>query len=78
MFKSAVLFALASVASARWCTNITVPVALSSRNANFDLELPTTEVAVTDFFLEFARQNTNYTDAITTGVSFLNPAVVQS
>lgn len=68
MFKFAALVALAAVASARKCSNITVPVSLSARNAVFDLDLPTSQIDVTDFFLKFSTQNQNYTDSLVSDV----------
>lgn len=69
MLKSVILLALASVATARKCMDITVPVRLSSRNAVFGIDLPKTEVDVTNFFLEFSKQGQNYTDVVLEGVS---------
>lgn len=70
MFVSSIaLAALAAVASARSCRDISVPVSISSRNAAFDLKPLVTEIDTTDFFLGLSRQGTNYTDELLTGVS---------
>lgn len=67
MFKLATLLALASAAAAKHCVDITVPVSISARNAVFNIQPPTTEVEVTDFFLNFSKQNANYTASVTAG-----------
>jgi hypothetical protein len=70
MWRSpAVLLALAAVAAARRCQNITVPVSISAINAVFGIHAPLTEIDVTNFFLNFARQGFNYTEDVTRGVS---------
>ncbi|KAF5021309.1 hypothetical protein F66182_6707 [Fusarium sp. NRRL 66182] len=56
MFKSLALFGIFAAASARKCTNITVPVSLTSENAVFNLETPLTKIEVTDFILSLSRQ----------------------
>ncbi|KAF4972973.1 hypothetical protein FZEAL_9458 [Fusarium zealandicum] len=56
MFKSLALFALFTAASARKCTNITVPVSLNAENAVFNLETPLTKIQVTNFILNLTRQ----------------------
>ncbi|KAJ4268962.1 hypothetical protein NW762_003033 [Fusarium torreyae] len=56
MIKSLVLSTLIAAASARKCTNITVPVSLTSENAVFNLETPLTKIEVTNFALNLARQ----------------------
>lgn len=69
-----ILFSLAAIAtgvSARRCRDIVVPVSLTSRNAVFDLEPLTTEVDVTNFYLNLAKQGRNYTKELLTGVGVL-------
>ncbi|POR32810.1 Uncharacterized protein TPAR_06992 [Tolypocladium paradoxum] len=67
MFRLAVLLALAAAAAAKHCRNITVPVSISARNGVFDIQPPKTEIEVTDFFFNFSKQNSNYTQSITNG-----------
>lgn len=70
MFSSLILaLGAATAVAARRCRDITVPVSLASRNAVLDLEPLTTEVEVTNFYLNLARQGSNYGAQITTGVS---------
>ena len=69
MWKVTALLALATAASARRCTNLTIPISISARNAIFDIAAPTTEVDVTNFFLNNARSGFNYTEQILGGVS---------
>ncbi|OAQ89493.1 catalytic protein [Purpureocillium lilacinum] len=69
MFKSAaaILATLAAVVAAKNCRNINVPVSISARNGEFDVQAPATEIEVTNFFLNLARQNYNYTEAVLKG-----------
>ncbi|KAM5351024.1 hypothetical protein ACJ41O_003747 [Fusarium nematophilum] len=60
MFKSLTLFALFAAASARKCTNITVPVSLKTENAVFNLRTPLTKIDVTNFALNLTRQGENF------------------
>lgn len=53
---SVALLALAGVASARQCQDITVHVSLQARNARFNLEPLETQMDVTNFYLGLARQ----------------------
>jgi hypothetical protein len=70
MIKSLALFSLIAAASARKCTNITVPVSITSENAVFSIEAPLTEIDVTSFAINIARQGgTPYPQTIQTGVS---------
>ncbi|KAM0206416.1 hypothetical protein ACHAPA_003612 [Fusarium lateritium] len=57
MIKTLALFALVATASARKCTNITVPVSLTSENAVFDLKTPLTKIDVASFSVNLARQD---------------------
>ncbi|KAF5663508.1 hypothetical protein FHETE_7455 [Fusarium heterosporum] len=56
MIKTLTLFTLIAAASARKCTNITVPVSLTSENSVFDISLPLTKIEVTSFVVNLARQ----------------------
>ncbi|KAH7208731.1 hypothetical protein DER44DRAFT_838950 [Fusarium oxysporum] len=56
MIKSLALFTLITAASARMCTNITVPVSLTSQNAVFTIEAPLTGIEVTSLAVNLARQ----------------------
>ncbi|EXA48910.1 hypothetical protein FOQG_08247 [Fusarium oxysporum f. sp. raphani 54005] len=56
MIKSLALFTLITAASARKCTNITVPVSLTSQNAVFTIEAPLTGIEVTSLAVNLARQ----------------------
>ncbi|RBR08909.1 uncharacterized protein FIESC28_10089 [Fusarium coffeatum] len=56
MFKSLALFSLLTAASARKCTNITVPVSLTSENTEFGIETPLSKIDVTNFIINLARQ----------------------
>ncbi|OAA50370.1 hypothetical protein NOR_00820 [Metarhizium rileyi] len=62
MFKSVLILALAAMASARQCQNLTVPVNISTRNAIFNLNPPSTEIEVTDFLLKSVQVGQNHTD----------------
>jgi hypothetical protein len=69
--KTQILFAAAlavSGAAARTCSNITVPVTISARNAVFDLPPPNSDIDMINFFLNYARQGHNYTNEVLTGV----------
>jgi hypothetical protein len=71
MARSILLSALslASLALARNCQNITVELDLSARNSVFDLEIPKTNIEITEFVLELTKQGANYGSSILTGVS---------
>ncbi|KAF9761003.1 hypothetical protein IL306_004015 [Fusarium sp. DS 682] len=56
MIKSLALFTLITAASARKCTDITVPVHLTSKNAVFTIEAPLTGIDVTSFAVNLSRQ----------------------
>lgn len=62
------IMGLAAIASARQCQNLTINLDLSARNGVFDLETPVTNIDVTDYILNLAKQGNNYTDSILTGV----------
>lgn len=69
MFWSTALLALASVAAARKCRDITVDVSISAENFKYDLDIIETEDQATNFYLELTKQGANYIGEITTGVS---------
>ena len=70
MIKSLALFALITAASARKCTNITVPVSLTSQNAVFTIEAPLTGIDVTSLAINLARQGApSYPEQVQKGVS---------
>ncbi|KFA66079.1 hypothetical protein S40285_08137 [Stachybotrys chlorohalonatus IBT 40285] len=64
MLRSSIILSLAAGSLARVCQNITVPVSITSRNGVFNLEAPTTQIDVTDFFLQLSYQGVNYTEKI--------------
>lgn len=61
---------LASVASARKCTNLVVDVTTDARNAVFNLTAPKSNIEVTDFVLDLTQQGHNATKEFLTGVSY--------
>ncbi|KAG9257178.1 uncharacterized protein F5Z01DRAFT_456893 [Emericellopsis atlantica] len=70
--KSTTLLAVVSTATlalARKCHDIKVPVSISAENMVFDLEPPTTEIDVTNFYLNLAQQGANFPGALTTGTA---------
>ncbi|PHH75948.1 hypothetical protein CDD82_4211 [Ophiocordyceps australis] len=67
MLKSAILLALASAVAAKRCREIVVPVDISSSNTVYDVATPRTEIDTTNFFLNLARQNSNYSATIAKG-----------
>lgn len=69
MIKTLALLTLAAAASARKCTNITVPVSLASENAVFDFETPLTKIDVTSFAVNLARQDPPFVKQVQKGVS---------
>ena len=51
---------LAGAATARYCTNMTVPVTISARNGVFDnLETPVDNLGATNFALGATKQGAN-------------------
>ncbi|KAK7706297.1 hypothetical protein SLS64_007637 [Diaporthe eres] len=58
---------LASLASARKCTDLTVDVPVVSRNAVFNRTAPTDNIEVTNFVLDLTRQGHNLTNEALTG-----------
>lgn len=67
--RSIALAALASVAVARKCKDMMVPVSITARNAVFNLDLPLTAEKVTDFYVNLGTQGANYTAELLEGVS---------
>lgn len=65
---AASIAALAGVASARQCQNLTVPVDVSARNGVFNVSTPVTNIDVTNFILNLAQQGVNYSANTLTGV----------
>lgn len=57
----------ATTATAKTCTNATVPVTISARQAVFDIEVPTTNLTTPDFFLNVTQQGRNFTDIALSG-----------
>lgn len=58
---------LATVASAKNCKNVTIPITASARNGVFNATVPTTEIEITDLILNLAQQGANYSAATLTG-----------
>ncbi|KAI9648420.1 hypothetical protein NHQ30_003054 [Ciborinia camelliae] len=58
---------LAATATAKTCINASVPVTISARQAVFNIEIPTTNVTTTDFFLNVTQQGRNFTDIALAG-----------
>lgn len=64
-----VVAALAALAAARNCANLTIPVSITGRNAVFNLATPQTNIDITNFILNQSRQGHNLTAELLTGVS---------
>jgi pimeloyl-ACP methyl ester carboxylesterase len=64
---AALVVAAAGAASARRCQNITIPVTISARNAVFNVAVPQTNIAVTEFMINLSQQDSNYSAALLTG-----------
>lgn len=60
---------LATLASAKKCTDLTIPIEAFARNGVFDIATPATNIEVTNFVLDLTEQGVNYTDSILSGVS---------
>lgn len=69
LFISLTIAALTSIGAARQCTNYTIPLSVSARNAVFNLATPSSPVDVTNFALDLTRQGHNLTNELLTGVS---------
>ncbi|KAH9207356.1 hypothetical protein DL95DRAFT_450399 [Leptodontidium sp. 2 PMI_412] len=54
-------------AAGKRCINQTVPVDISARQAVFDLDIPQTNLEVTDFVLNVTQQGRNFTDTVLIG-----------
>ncbi|KAK3072373.1 hypothetical protein LTR53_006951 [Teratosphaeriaceae sp. CCFEE 6253] len=64
---SAAVAALASIATARNCQNITVEVDVAARNGVFNQTTPVTNIDVTNFMLNLVQAGKNYTAAVLQG-----------
>lgn len=69
MYTSSItaLALFAACVAGKRCINQTVPVTISARQAIFDIDIPQTNLEVTDFILNVTQQGRNWTDMITTG-----------
>ncbi|KAH6606904.1 hypothetical protein Trco_006057 [Trichoderma cornu-damae] len=67
MLKSATLLALATAAAARKCQDLVIPISISAQNAVFNIQAPTTQIDVTNLFLDITVAGQNYTEKILTG-----------
>lgn len=67
--------ALAAVASARKCQNITVPITITAQNRVFSLAAPANNIEVTNFILQITQQSGTYYSTIFQGVSELSVQV---
>ncbi|KAF4342352.1 hypothetical protein FBEOM_3759 [Fusarium beomiforme] len=73
MIKSLALFTLVAAATARKCTNITVPVHLTSKNAVFTIEAPLAGIDVTSFAVNVSRQGTpSFPEQVTKGFTTIS------
>ena len=68
-FTTATIFGLAGLSLARQCQNISVPVTVSSVNAEFNVKIPVTDIEVTDFVLNYTQLGKNFPASVQTGVS---------
>ena len=57
-----------ALASAKKCTELTIPIQASARNGVYNIATPATDVEVTDFILNLIEQGVNYTQTILSGV----------
>lgn len=62
------VLALASLSSARKCTDLSIEVPVVSRNAVFNRTAPKNDIEVTNFVLDLTRQGHNLTNEALTGV----------
>lgn len=58
----AALAFLAGLATAKMCMNMTIPISISARQAVFDIDIPQTNLEVTDFILNITQQGRNFTN----------------
>ncbi|RDI81626.1 hypothetical protein Vi05172_g8392 [Venturia inaequalis] len=61
------LTALATIAEARQCQDLTIPIDVSARQGKYNIQTPTDNVAVTNFILDLTRQGHNYTNEALAG-----------
>ncbi|CZR57996.1 uncharacterized protein PAC_07886 [Phialocephala subalpina] len=66
-FSTATLALFAASAAAKTCINQTVPVTISARTGIFSLDIPQTNLEVTDFILNMTQQGRNFTNTALTG-----------
>ncbi|KAH7329470.1 Alpha/Beta hydrolase protein [Stachybotrys elegans] len=57
---------------ARVCQNLTIPISISSQNTIFNLQPPSTEIQVTDFFLKATFQGHDYSADIKRGYTTIS------
>lgn len=57
-----------ALASAKKCTELTIPIEASARNGVFKIATPATDIDVTNFILDLTQQGANYTESILSGV----------
>lgn len=55
MMGLALIISLAAVSAAMQCRDLTIPVSISARNAEFNLKPLHTQVEVTDFFMNLTQ-----------------------
>jgi hypothetical protein len=63
---AAILFS--ALASAKKCTELTIPIEASARNGVFTITTPANDVDVTNFILDLTQQGANYTQSVLSGV----------
>ncbi|KAH9832753.1 putative alpha beta-hydrolase protein [Teratosphaeria destructans] len=66
-YTAAAVAALAAMAEARRCQNLTVPITASARNGVFNVSTPVTNIDVTNFILDLTQQGKNYSANTLTG-----------
>ena len=63
MFKAALtVCSLLTAVAAKRCVNITIPVDVSARNGIFDVQVPHSNLDVTQFALNLTNARGNFTD----------------
>lgn len=67
LYTSTIIAALAGLATARQCTNLTIPISITGRNGVFSLATPESSIDITNFNLRQARQGHNLTAELLTG-----------
>ncbi|KAF2770817.1 hypothetical protein EJ03DRAFT_373395 [Teratosphaeria nubilosa] len=69
---AAAVAALAAIAEARKCQNLTVPITASARNGVFDVSTPLTNIDVANFILDLTQQGKNYSADTLTGYATIS------